>query len=126
MCIGLRVDRESIGADAAHSIAEELDVGFRQRGAANGIGHVIKGAARERLFHDRRVFEPNDDLARIAAGHLRCEQIRAGFLSGVCTVICLSKWSGRGSSVNSHAATCRPTYSDGFCCTRRIAQIADI
>ena len=60
--------------------AEELDVGLRDRLAGDGVGHEVIGLAGQRLLDDRRIVDPDDDEAGVAAGHFGPEQIRAGLL----------------------------------------------
>ena len=60
--------------------AEELDVGLRDRLAGDGVGHEVIGLAGQRLLDDRRVVDPDDDEAGVAAGHLGLDQIGAGLL----------------------------------------------
>ena len=100
-------------------VAEELDVCLGERCSGHRVGDEIERLVAHRLTDDRRVGEPEHDLSRVAVGDLGGEEIRARFLSGVVTVIRLSKCFGRGSSGSFQWATSAPTYSFSFCWTSR-------
>ena len=71
--------RDRVG-DPFLPVAEELHVGLRDRPAADGVGHEAVDLLVHRLADDGGVGDPDDDIAGVAALHLRADEVRAGAL----------------------------------------------
>ena len=73
-----RIDLKASAAEESLAVAEELEIGPRDRLAADRVGDEVPGLSFQRLLGDRRVGDPEDDLAHVAIRHASGQQIRAG------------------------------------------------
>ena len=66
--------------DVALAIPEEFEMCFGDWFAGYRICHKVERLIADRFLDQRRIGEPDDDIAGIAIGHFRFDQIRASFL----------------------------------------------